>query len=141
MEDLLSLVAFELQVYAASVGKAVEEMELPSLDPDSDTAQFRSDMSMRVASLLRSQPRQHRISLPKLRDRHSVLQFPMEDSTSSAWLELVAVLNPLSNAAQVLAPLLQTLQEALPVNLTLVLNPQLRVSELPISRCDNRQSV
>ena len=137
-EDLLSLVAFELQIYAASVGQVVEEMELPLLDPDGDTAQFRSDLSMRIASLLRSHPQQHRVSLPQLRSQHSVLRFPVDDAVSSSWLELTAVVNPLSTAAQSLSPLLQTLQEVLPVNLTLILNPQLRISELPVKRCAAR---
>ena len=133
-EDLLSLVAFELQVYATNVGKVVEEMELPLLDPDQDTAQFRSDLSMRVASLLRSQPRQHRIHLPHLRSQHSVVRFPVDDVVNGSWLEMVAVVNPLSTAAQALSPLLQTLEEVLPINLTLILNPQLRISELPVKR-------
>ncbi len=62
-----------------------------------------------------------------------MLQLPApEDGVA---MTVVAVIDPLSSEAQKLAPLLQVLQVALPLDITLVLNPQLKLTEMPVKRC------
>ncbi len=49
-------------------------------------------------------------------------------------MKVVAIINPLSSEAQKLAPLLQVLQVALPLDISLVLNPVPKLTELPVNR-------
>ncbi len=49
-------------------------------------------------------------------------------------MKVVAIIDPLSSEAQKLAPLLQVLQVALPLDITLVLNPVPKLTELPVKR-------
>ena len=55
--------------------KQVEDLVLPHLDPDSDTAEYRSELVMRLASLRRSEQKQKRIKLPELKNgpRYSIV--------------------------------------------------------------------
>ncbi len=56
------LYGMESGSYAASLASAVEGVSVRDVSPDEDTASFRSDMVMKLGSLLRSQPRVNRIS-------------------------------------------------------------------------------
>ena len=61
----------ESSSHAAALSQAMEDIEIHSLAPDDDTVQFRSELLMKVASLLRSQPKKRRLSqLPKLASNH-----------------------------------------------------------------------
>lgn len=61
----------ESETYAASLVTMVDGLRISSLSPDEDTASYRSDLVMRVASLLRKHPRRNRLShLPTLSDKH-----------------------------------------------------------------------
>ena len=50
------------------------------------------------------------------------------------YLAVVAVLDPLSVDTQRFAPILQTLYAAFSIDLTIYLNPQPKLSQMPISR-------
>ena len=49
-------------------------------------------------------------------------------------MKIVGILNPLSTEAQKLAPLLQVLQVALPLDVTVILNPLPKLTEMPVNR-------
>ena len=69
--DIAMLHQFESASHAAALLQTVEDIEVESLAPDDDTVQFRSELLMKVASFLRSQPRKRRLSqLPQLDGNH-----------------------------------------------------------------------
>ena len=68
--DFQMLHQFELNTHATVVMEKVEEVEMAGVTPDDDTADFRSDLVMKVASLLRSEPSRRRIKEPKLLGEH-----------------------------------------------------------------------
>ena len=68
--DYQMLYQFGSSGHASSVLEAVEDLPVEGVGPDEDTAEFRSGLVMRVASLLRSEPKRRRISLPTLRSQH-----------------------------------------------------------------------
>lgn len=49
-------------------------------------------------------------------------------------MKMVAILNPLSTEAQKLAPLIQVLQVALPLDVTVIFNPVPKLTEMPVNR-------
>lgn len=65
------LYQLESSSHAASLSQAMADVEVHSLQPDDDTVEFRSELVMKVASLLRSQPRKRRLSqLPRLANNY-----------------------------------------------------------------------
>lgn len=69
-EDYRMLAQFENSSHATAVAKAVGAVGVEGVEADDDTAVFRSDLIMKVASLLRSQPKQRRIPPPTLAGSH-----------------------------------------------------------------------
>ena len=134
------LVSLESSTHGAALLEAVEGVELVGVAPDDDTSEYRSDIVMGVASLLRSEPKRRRIpSELDLLTKHSVLHLPpssssSEDEGEGVSLSCVAVVDPLAPGTQWLAPLLQALHTAISLELLLVLNPQHGLSEMPIKR-------
>ncbi len=47
-------------------------------------------------------------------------------------MNLVTVINPLSPAAQKIAPMMMTLVNIMPINLTLIWNPLTKLSQMPL---------
>ena len=64
------LFQFETMTHASAVGKVLEDMAVEGVGPDDDTAEYRSDLILRVASLLRSEPKRRRINTPQLKGKH-----------------------------------------------------------------------
>lgn len=61
----------ESQSYAAHLMTLVESLSVNNLAPDEDTASYRSDLLMKLASLLRSQSKRNRLShFPSLSSDH-----------------------------------------------------------------------
>ena len=60
--DWSMLVEMESDAYAASLASTVGSMSIRDLSPDEDTSSFRSDLVMKLGSLLRSQPKKGRLS-------------------------------------------------------------------------------
>lgn len=57
----------ESETYAAKLASVVGSLKIQDLLPDEDTSSYRSDLVMKLASLLRSQPKKNRLSqLPSL---------------------------------------------------------------------------
>ncbi len=64
--DFTVLYSFETDSHATAVLEQVQDLVLPNLDPDSDTAEFRSELVMQLSSLRRSEQKEKRIKLPIL---------------------------------------------------------------------------
>ncbi len=65
------LVDRETEEYGKELVGVVENLEVTGLEPDDDTPSYRSELLMRVASLLRSSPKRRRLSeLPNLANKH-----------------------------------------------------------------------
>ena len=65
------LYQLESSSHAAALSQAMADVEVHSLEPDDDTVQFRSELVMKVASLLRSLPRKRRLAqLPRLSNNY-----------------------------------------------------------------------
>lgn len=68
--DFQMLHQFEMNTHATVVMERVGEVEVGGVTPDDDTADFRSDLVMKIASLLRSEPSRRRIKEPQLSGEH-----------------------------------------------------------------------
>ena len=69
-DDFYTLELFELSSHGKALLDLVDSVEIANLEADYDTASFRSDVQMKVASLLRSLPAQQRIVIPGVEDQH-----------------------------------------------------------------------
>ena len=69
-EDYNMLVQLENSTYAHTVAESLSEMTIINIPPDDDTSLFRSLLTFKVSSLLRSLPNQRRIPKPSLKDKH-----------------------------------------------------------------------
>lgn len=69
--DVAMLHQFESSSHAAAMLEAVEGVAVGGVSPDDDTSEFRSDLVMKLSSLLRSQPKRRRLAeLPELAAEH-----------------------------------------------------------------------
>ena len=69
-EDFSTLELFELSNHGNKIFMKVQDLAVEMMNPDWDTAPFRSDLQLKVASLLRSLPKQRRIELPDVAQDH-----------------------------------------------------------------------
>lgn len=70
IDDFAMLAQFESTSHAQAVAEALDGLTVEGISPDDDTSAFRSLVTLKVSSLLRSQPRQHRILIPNLKHKH-----------------------------------------------------------------------
>jgi UDP-glucose:glycoprotein glucosyltransferase len=131
-EDFTTLEMYELGHYGNSLLPHISDLELVDMNPDFDTTSHRSDLMMRVASLLRSLPDQRRVKIPRVAQEHSVVHFSTCEG-SEVCIKVESYLNPLSSEAQIIAPLLQVFSRVLPLNILIAFNPQERLSEMPVT--------
>ena len=69
--DWSMLERMESDSYASNLATTVGSLAIKNLSPDDDTASYRSDLVMKLASLLRNQPRRNRLSqLPTLSSQY-----------------------------------------------------------------------
>ena len=65
------LYSVESETYASSLMSMVDSLSMKDLSPDEDTSSYRSNLVMKLASLLRKHPKRNRLSkLPSLLDQH-----------------------------------------------------------------------
>lgn len=128
--DFDLLFKLEQSSHVGGIMKVMDGLVMEGLDPDEDTSEFRSDLVMKLVSLLHSQPARHRVALPALNQDHSYVH--ITPAIPGASLEVMAYLDPLSSQVQRIVPLLHTLHSVLAVDIHLYLNPQHKLSELPI---------
>ncbi|XP_019859687.1 PREDICTED: UDP-glucose:glycoprotein glucosyltransferase 1-like [Amphimedon queenslandica] len=129
-DDLEALYNFEISSHVQTISNAIDSVDLILPDPDSDTTEYRSDLVMRLASLLRSQTKARRLELDSFKKEHSVLSVP--PLSSGPVIHILLILDPLSPSSQKLSPLLGNLKDLLPLNITVLFNPLTKLSALPL---------
>ncbi|KAE8604939.1 hypothetical protein XENTR_v10014902 [Xenopus tropicalis] len=90
-----------------------------------------SDLVMKVDSLLSSQPKgEGRVNYQIPEDAHSAIK--LRPTEGMIYFDVVAVVDPVTKAAQRLAPLLLVLKQVLNMNLRVFMNCQSKLSEMPL---------
>ncbi|XP_020604845.1 UDP-glucose:glycoprotein glucosyltransferase 1-like isoform X2 [Orbicella faveolata] len=131
-DDFKLLENFDMDLYARKVRDQIDEMSFEGLSADDDTSEFRSDVIMKVSSALISREKRSRQEIVFKGSEHSVMNIkPNVDGPS---FDVVAVLDPLSQAAQKIAPILAVFQEVTNVNIKLAMKSREKLSELPLNR-------
>lgn len=118
----------EKYVHSTFGEKIIEVLE----GEDSSYPGDMSDMMMKVAGVLQSKPQSKGRSNVVLRSElYSVISLPAKESSMPAF-DIVAICDPVSNAAQKIAPVLLVLQEVINANIRVVLNAREKHSEMPL---------
>uniref|UniRef100_A0A6A7FWQ9 UDP-glucose:glycoprotein glucosyltransferase 1-like isoform X2 n=2 Tax=Hirondellea gigas TaxID=1518452 RepID=A0A6A7FWQ9_9CRUS len=118
-----------LEKYTASVltDKIIEIVK----DSTSDMTVL-SKLIMKVTGVIQTKPHtKSRSAINLLGTEHSVFSVPPRNP-DAPYFDLVAVFDPVSQAAQKLGPVLQVLHQALNANVTVVLNAVEKHSEMPL---------
>ncbi|XP_073432558.1 UDP-glucose:glycoprotein glucosyltransferase 1 isoform X2 [Dendrobates tinctorius] len=90
-----------------------------------------SDLVMRVDGLLSSQPKgEGRVDYVLTEDQHSAVKIRPKEGMM--YFEVVAVVDPVTKAAQRMAPLLLVLNQIVNMNLRVFMNCQAKLSEMPL---------
>ncbi|XP_068732744.1 UDP-glucose:glycoprotein glucosyltransferase 1-like [Montipora capricornis] len=131
-DDFKLLENFDMDLYARKVRNQVDEMQFDDLSADDDTSEFRSDIIMKASSALISREKRSRQEITFKEDKHSVMQIgPNQEGPS---FDVVVIVDPLSKAAQKIAPILTVLQNVTNVNFKIAMNSREKLSELPVNR-------
>ncbi|XP_045542261.1 UDP-glucose:glycoprotein glucosyltransferase [Papilio machaon] len=138
MDDFLLLDRFSNQVYGDKIAevllkkKTTVENDVFDESITVDIPELSADEYLKVISVLASRSPKSRTPLPQgLRTEHSLVDLPPQYADEAA-IEIVAVLDPASTAAQRLAPLLLVLRRVVNCRLKLFLNPQDKNSDMPL---------
>ena len=70
IDDFQVLYKFETSTCASNVADIVKNIEFTFDDPDDDTAEFSSDITMKLSSLLRSEQKSKRLKLLGFKQEH-----------------------------------------------------------------------
>ncbi|XP_045503578.1 UDP-glucose:glycoprotein glucosyltransferase [Colias croceus] len=138
LEDIVLLERYSNQVYGEKLAEVFKKKKtstnevLDDDDDDVDSVEVTTDVYLKVISVLASRSPRVRTPLPAgLRTEHSLVELPPVYSDEAA-IEIVAVVDPASNAAQRLAPLLLVLRKVINCRIKLFLNPQDKNSDMPL---------
>ncbi|CAH2099777.1 unnamed protein product [Euphydryas editha] len=134
LDDFVLLERYSNQVYGdklaelLSVKNSVDKNDID----DDDAPALSAEQYVQVVALLAARSPRARTPLPAgLRTDHSVVDLaPLYDDEAA--VDIVAVLDPASTAAQRLAPLLLVLRRVVNCRLRLFLNPQDKNSDMPL---------
>jgi UDP-glucose:glycoprotein glucosyltransferase len=143
--DLHAVVTSDLDMgIARKVRRLVDEAEFTSLSPDDDTSDYRSALISHAATLVsghlkkRGEISQYSPDLSKLDQlRDKLTGFDAGEELRAAggyYHDVLAIVNPLSNDAQKFAPLLSYFADNCAIAVRVILNPNPRLSELPLKR-------
>lgn len=92
-----------------------------------------SDLVLRIASLVgRHAAAKKRSWVVLTGDEHSAVTLVADHDKPA--MDIVAIVDPLSPAAQKLAPVLEILRESVNCDIKIVMNPKPKLSELPLKR-------
>ncbi|KAJ1647018.1 killer toxin resistant protein [Coemansia asiatica] len=140
-DSFTMLAAYEAKERIGAVRKAIAQV-IPSEQQASSLPNFLLKVSSIIShartlfasnGILQRQKRRSRQSLEDLMEGHPVA--PLSFNTpSQVRIRIQAVLDPLSEATQRLAPILETLISGPEISLELWLNPQPKLKELPVKR-------
>ncbi|CAH2068789.1 unnamed protein product, partial [Iphiclides podalirius] len=139
LDDFLLLDRHSNQVYGDKIAEVLRKKKTIKNDvfddddaTDEEAPELSTDNYLKAISVLAARSSKVRTPLPAgLRTEHSVIELqPLY--TDEAAVEIVAVLDPASTAAQRLAPLLLVLRRVVNCRLKLYLNPQDKNSDMPL---------
>ncbi|XP_068628440.1 UDP-glucose:glycoprotein glucosyltransferase [Battus philenor] len=137
LDDFLLLDRFSNQVYGDKIAEVLLKKNtiknnVFDEDVDDETPELTPDNYLKVISVLAARSPKGRTPLPVgIRTEHSLVELPPL-YTDEAAVEIVAVIDPASTAAQRLAPLLLVLRRIVNCRLKLFLNPQDKNSDMPL---------
>lgn len=93
-----------------------------------------SDLTMKVAGVLQTKPQSKGRTTVNLRsEQYSVVKIPPRNPNMPVF-DIVAICDPVSNAAQKIGPILMVLQEIVNAEIRVVLNAREKHSEMPLRR-------
>lgn len=138
-DDFLLLERFSNQMYGDKITDIlIKKKKVPSneiFDDDEayeEIAELSVDHRLKIMAVLASRSPRVRTPLPPgLRTEHSLVELPPLIDNEAA-IEIVAVLDPTSTAAQRLAPLLLVLRKVVNCHIKLFVNPQDKNSDMPL---------
>ncbi|XP_063891036.1 UDP-glucose:glycoprotein glucosyltransferase isoform X2 [Helicoverpa armigera] len=138
LDDFQLLERYSNQMYADKLSEALDskkkskDLDNEDDDDDVDSKQLDSSERLKVVSVVAARSPRVRTALPPgLRTEHSLVDLPPLRDDEAA-VEIVAVLDPASTAAQRLAPLLLVLRRVVNCRIKLFLNPQDKNSDMPL---------
>lgn len=131
-DDFKLLENFDMDLYARKIRDQVDDMKFEDLSADDDTSEFRSDIIMKASSALISREKRSRQEISFKGSDHSIMN--IKPNQEGACFDVVVVVDPLSKAAQKIAPILMVLQNVTNVNIKLAMNSREKLSELPLNR-------
>ena len=129
-KDFEALFNFEISSNAQTVSDAIDSVDLILPDPDSDTSEYRSDLVMRLASLLRSQPKARRLELKGFHTAHRLVNEDVSVILNNNYTFLTSL--PLSLLSLHSLSLLLLLLPSIPISSVLSVPP---VSPGPVINC------
>ncbi|XP_026484912.2 UDP-glucose:glycoprotein glucosyltransferase [Vanessa tameamea] len=135
LDDFVLLERYSNQVYGDKLSEVLNKKNTVSkndVDEDDDAVELSTEKYLQVVAVLSARSPRARTALPAgLRAEHSVVDLaPLYDDEAA--VEIVAVVDPASTAAQRLAPLLLVLRRVVNCRLRLFLNPQDKNSDMPL---------
>ncbi|VVC95428.1 unnamed protein product [Leptidea sinapis] len=139
LEDFVLLERFSNQVYGEKLAELFEKKKSQTKNSiydedydDDDIEDLSTDNYLKVVSVLAARSPRVRTSLPTaLKTDHSLVDLPPLYANEAA-IEIVAVVDPASSAAQRIAPLLLVLRRVVNCRIKLFLNPQDKNSDMPL---------
>lgn len=143
LDDFTLLERYSNQVYADKLADVLDKKKSKVKndafdddddddDDDYDTKEMSVDERLKVVAVVAARSPKTRTSLPAdLRTEHSLVDLPPLMDNEAA-IEIVAVLDPASTAAQRLAPLLLVLRRVVNCRIKLFVNPQDKNSDMPL---------
>ncbi|XP_075983141.1 UDP-glucose-glycoprotein glucosyltransferase [Anticarsia gemmatalis] len=137
LEDFTLLERFSNQMYADKLSEVFDKKKSKNNnevfdDDDYDSKELDVEERLKVVSVVAARSPRVRTALPAaLRSEHSLVDLaPLRDNEAA--IEIVAVLDPASTAAQRLAPLLLVLRRVVNCRIKLFVNPQDKNSDMPL---------
>ncbi|XP_045529662.1 UDP-glucose:glycoprotein glucosyltransferase [Pieris brassicae] len=135
-DDFVLLERYSNQVYGEKLAEVFKKKRtLTNIEDDDDDdsiSDIDTEKYFKVISILASRSPRTRTPLPTgLKTEHSLVELPPLYSDEAA-IEIVAVVDPASTAAQRLAPLLLVLRRVINCRIKLFLNPQDKNSDMPL---------
>lgn len=137
LDDFVLLERFSNQIYADKISEVLDKKkskknDVVDDDDDDESIELSTDTRLKVVSVLAGRKARVRTPTPEgLRTEHSVVTLQPLYGDEPA-LQIVALLDPASTAAQRLAPLLLVLRRVVNCHIQLFLNPQDKNSDMPL---------
>jgi UDP-glucose:glycoprotein glucosyltransferase len=124
-------------VYESMGGQELVELlsstSFEDMEPDAVTAEWVDDVALRLSFTLQQEAKAGAVGgteMPVVEEDEATIRHVVENPSVRVW----AVLNPLSQDAQKVAPFLVMLRDAFDADVTVVLNPHKTVGEFPLKR-------